>query len=199
MLTKYFVALKFKNDSALYRTIDSFKKRFDPKYNSSSFPNMSMLAPFLINSKSELTLIETLKEEIQTFFYGHEGAMKLDFSGIDIMKHSKNHMLFLNPKNEDNMGYCIDLVQSICEGFIPQSIKYKQNKKQLMQLGIFKNSRDLYIALEDLKEQSLTNVGMKVDSIVLMKKSNENWHIQDNLYKFEDKFDELLQIQTLAL
>lgn len=199
MLTKYFVALKFKNDSALYRTIDSFKKRFDPKYKSDSFPNMSMLAPFLMDAKNELTLIETLKEETQTFFYGHEGAMKLDFSGIEIGKYSKSHLLFLNPKNEDNMGYCIDLVQSICESFIPKNVNYKQNKKQLMQLGSFKSSSELYFALQDLKEQSLTQLGMKVDSIVLMKKSNSNWQTRDNLFKFEDKFDELLQIQTLAL
>lgn len=199
MLTKYFVALKFKNDSALYRTIDGFKRRFDPKYKSDSFPHMSMLAPFLMDGKNEEALIETLKEESQTFFYGHEGALKLDFSGIDIAKYSKNHLLFLNPKNEDNMGYCIDLVQAICESFIASNISYKKNKKQLMQLGSFKSSTELYFALEDLKEQSLTNVGMKVDSIVLMKKSNGNWQERDQILKFQDKFDELLQIQTLAL
>ncbi len=199
MLTKYFVALKFKNDSALYRTIDGFKKRFDPKYKSDSFPHMSMLAPFLMEPKDELNLIETLKEETQTFFYGHEGAIKLNFSGIDIVKYSKNHLLFLNPMNVDNMGYCIDLVQAICEGFIPNNINYKKNKKQLMQLASFKSSSALYLALEDLKEQSFTNSGMKVDSIVLMKKSYGNWQERDQILKFQDKFDELLQIQTLAL
>jgi hypothetical protein len=199
MLSKYFVALKFKNDSALYRTIDGFKKRFDPKYKSDSFPHMSMLAPFQMDTKDEFVLAETLKEEAQTFFYGHEGALKLDFSGIEITKHHKKHMLFLNPVNIGNMEFCIDLVQSICEPFVARNTGYKQNKKQLLQLASFYNTNDLYSALEDLKEQSLTKLGIKVDSIVLMKKSQGNWQVQDEIFKFQDNFDELLQIQTLAL
>ena len=97
------------------------------------------------------------------------------------------------------MEFCIDLVQSICEPFVARNTGYKQNKKQLLQLASFYNSSELYSALEDLKEQSLTKLGIKVDSIVLMKKSHGNWQVQDEIFKFQDNFDELLQIQTLAL
>lgn len=199
MLNKYYVALKFKNDSSLYRTIDSFKKRFDPKYKSISFPNMSMLAPFLMDQRNEETLIETLKEETATFFFGHESALRLKFSGIDIVKHHKKQYLFLNPINHEDMQYCIELVQSICESFFPKNIGYKKNKKQLLQLASFIDSKELYNALEDIKQQNISGVEIKVDSIVLLKKSHGTWNVRDEIFKFEDNFDHLLQIQTLAL
>ena len=68
MTEKLFVGLTFRSDCTLSRKIDGFRKRFDPKYQSHAFPHMSMLAPFLMDAKSEIALIETLKEESQTFF-----------------------------------------------------------------------------------------------------------------------------------
>ncbi|MCT4640752.1 MAG: 2'-5' RNA ligase family protein [Bacteriovoracaceae bacterium] len=199
MLGKYFVALTFKNDSTLYRKIDGLKKSFDPKYTSRSFPHMSMLAPFLMNTRDEENLKETLKEEIGTYFYGFDGAMKLGFNGIDIYSHKRKHILYLNPAEDATVDHCIDLTRSICESFIPRGTGYKQNKKQFLPLGEFHHSNTLSKVLPDLKEQFSSLSQLRVDSIVLLKKNQGKWQVFDELINFEDNFDKRLQIETLSL
>src|SRR5688572_25833589 len=107
MYTKFFVALTF-SESATCRKIQGFRQRFDQKYNYYSVPHMSLLAPFEIRNKDKEELVESLKDEIENFFIGSEETPTLNFKGLDVHRHKRFSILYLNPDLSEDLGHCME-------------------------------------------------------------------------------------------
>lgn len=193
MTQKLFVGLTFRADSTLSKKIDSFRRRFDPKYRSHAFPHMSMLAPFDVMEQDVNALKEELKEEIESFFFGHTESVKLGFKGVDILQTKKFNMLYLNPNYDATLEHCMELVLDICRSFIPRNIKYKPNPKQFLPLGRF-NALDPMDAVFDLvKEEFSSNSELSIEGITLFRKKNGIWVSEDQLISFEESKESFLQ------
>lgn len=193
MTEKLFVGLTFRADSTLSKKIDSFRRRFDPKYRSHSFPHMSMLAPFDIAPQDIKNLKEELKEEIESFFFGHEESLKLGFKGVDIMQTKKFNMLYLNPNYDANLQHCMELVLDICRAFVPRNIKYKPNSKQFLPLGRFHALDPMDSIFDLVKEEFSSNSELTIEGITLFRKKNGIWISEESLFSFEETKDSFLQ------
>ena len=195
MNEKLFVGLTFRSDCNLSRKIDGFRKRFDPKYTQHSFPHMSMLAPFEVRKSDLDELKEQLKEELDTFYYGEQVAPILAFTGVNFIQTKKFNILYLNPDFTPDFEHCMELVQEICEGFIPRNIKYKPNPKQFLPLGSFKESDPLFEVMDAIKEEFSSNSELTLTGISLFKKKFGVWHLEEQLISFGKTQDKFLHYQ----
>ena len=198
MYTKFFVALTF-SESTASRKIHGFRKRFDPKFNEHVEPHMSMLAPFEIHRKDRSELLESLKDEIDNFFVGCEDTPKLQFKGLDVYRHRRKNILYLNPDLGDDLGYCLEGVQQLCESFIPPEVNYKQNAKQFLPLGHFTQDFQLHKVLEIAKQEFPNSGDLFLSGISIYEKRFGIWIEVEQLISFENPNDNFLQLQHASI
>ncbi|MCO4754687.1 MAG: 2'-5' RNA ligase family protein [Bacteriovoracaceae bacterium] len=199
MLSKLFVALNFRSDSSLSRKIDGFKKRYDPKYRQRSFPHMALLAPFEVNSSEVTHLRGELREELESFFYGHNSPIKLGFSGVGIFQSKRNNVVYLTPRYCPDLKFCSDLVTDICTSFIPANQKYKPNENQFLPMGYFSLLDNMVEVIEQLKMEFTLNSELTIDGISLYEQKNGSWLLKENLISFENTQDSFLQLQERSI
>ena len=121
MNEKLFVGLTFRSDCTLSKKVEGFRKRFDPNYTKSSFPHMSLLAPFEVNAFDLNRCKEELQEELDTFFFGQDSPLKLSFTGVNFVQTKKHNLLYLNPSFSADLEHCMELIQDICVSHIPRN------------------------------------------------------------------------------
>lgn len=194
-LRKYFVSLNFRADSALSKKIDGFKKRYDPKYRQRAFAHMSLLRPFEISKVDKASLVDELKEELDTFFFGHP-SLKLGFKGVGAFQHKRSNVVYLMPNFSEDLLHCQELVLDICKSFIPLNIKYKPNDFQFLPLGYFDDTASLNNVMEQAKLEFSKNSQLSIESINLYEQVNGQWNKVETLMEFENSHDTFLQLQV---
>lgn len=198
-MAKIFIGFNFSTDNLFSRKIVGFRKRFDPKYVQYSFPHMAMLAPIEVKDCDVKDLQETLKEELDTFFYGETALPKLGFTGIGIHQHKRKNILYLNPHYTTDLTYCSEIVTDICKSFSDKAVKYKENKKQFFPLGVFSNTHELNIVMEHAKLEFTDFSELPIQSITLYQKQMGVWYEKEVLLDFEPKDTGLLQLKEVAI
>lgn len=193
-LRKYFVSLNFRSDSVLSKKIDGFKKRYDPKYRQRSFPHLSLLRPFEISVIDRKSLVDELKEELDTFFFGHN-HLKLSFKGVGAFQHKRSHVVYLQPNFSEDLEHCQELVQDICTTFIPKNLKYKPNESQFLPLGYFDDTQSLLNVMDQAKLEFSKNSQLSIESISLYEQVKGQWTRVETLMEFENSHDTFLQLQ----
>ncbi|MDH5414970.1 MAG: 2'-5' RNA ligase family protein, partial [Flavobacteriaceae bacterium] len=185
-MAKFFVGLNFSSDGLLSRKITGFRQRFDPKYNHYSFAHMSMLAPFEVHDQDRQDLIETLKEEMDTFFYEKKETPKLAFTGVGVYEYKRRKLLYLNPLYCSDLNFCSEVVLDICKSFIPRTVRYKENKRQFLPLGIFTYDTDLHSVMTHAKTEFENNSELSIESISLYENKMGIWVEREVLVNFEE-------------
>lgn len=199
VLSKVFVALNFRSDTALSRKIEGFKKRYDPKYRQRAFPHMALLAPLEVNKTDVENLCGELKEEMESFFYGHTSPLKLAFTGVGIFQSKRNNVVYLNPSYTPDLEFCSDLVLDICRSFVPVSSKYKPNEKQFLPLGYFSVMDNMIDVIDQIKIEFSRNSELTVEGVSLYEQRGGTWVKRENLISFENTEDGFLQLQSRSL
>lgn len=198
-MTKYFVGLNFSQNGLLSRKITGFRQRFDPKFNQYSFPHMSMLAPFEVEAENSQALVETLKEEIETFFYGQPQAPMLAFTGVGVFEYKRRMLLYLNPSYCANLNFCSEMVLDICRSFISKKVKYKENKKQFLPLGIFSTHTELHQVMEHAKLEFNSNSELPIISISLYENKSGVWQERETLVNFTENIGQFLYLNQASI
>jgi hypothetical protein len=198
-MAKIFVAFNFSSDGLLSRKITGFRKRFDPKFNHYNFAHMAALAPFEVEERLVGELTETLKEEMETFFYGKDERPKIGFTGLGVYEHKRKNILYLNPLLDSDLGYCSEVILDVCKSFIPKSIKYKENKKQFLPLGVFHNPNDLHTVLEHAKEEFTNYSELPIESISIYENRMGIWVEKETLVNFEENPGHFLQLNEPSI
>jgi 2'-5' RNA ligase len=198
MLSKYFVGVTFSSGNTLSRKIQGFRQRFDPKYNQHATPHLSLLAPFETESKHRENLIDALSDEMESFFFGDDMAPKIGFQGLGVYRHKRQSILYLNPLFQDNLKYCMESVQELCESFIPSQVSYKQNARQFLPLGYFNNEEQLHRVMDHAKSEFLNNSELFITGISLFEKKYGVWTVAEELINF-DTADKFLQLQHASI
>ncbi|MBT4793039.1 MAG: hypothetical protein HON90_15810 [Halobacteriovoraceae bacterium] len=198
-MTKFFVGLNFSNNGLLSRKIMGFRKRFDPKYTHYSFAHMSLLAPFDVDERDIADLAETLKEEIETFYYGKLQTPKLEFTGVGVYEYKRRNLIYLNPHYGTELQFCSDMIVDICMSHLSRSSRYKENKKQFLPLGVFNNEQDLFSVLEHARLEFNHQSSLPVESISLYENKLGIWVEKEVLVRFEENQAHLLHLKAMAL
>ena len=182
-LSKFFVGVTFESSSTLSKKIQGFRQHFDSKFSKK------------INS--HLTS-HSLVDEIDGFFFGANSAPKLGINGIGVWQNKRQHVLYLDPKLEENLKYCMESVQELCESFIPSQVNYKPNAKQFLPLGTFNSEEQLHRVMQHAQGEFANNSELVITGICLFEKKFGVWSVVHELISF-DCTDNFLQLQHASI
>ena len=198
-MSKLFVGFNFSSESILSRKITGFRKRFDPKFNQYSFPHMAMHAPFDIQDHLLENLVETLKEELETFYYGNDQAPKLGVTGLGVYKHKKKNILYLNSLFETNLDYCSEMVMEVCKDHFSAHYKYKENTRQFLPLGYFQTELELNQTMEQASMEFTNFSELPICNISLYQKKFGIWTRVEKLISFAQSDSDFLQLNHISV
>lgn len=185
MLIKIFVGLTFAEDNFFAKKIQSFRSRFDEKVLTNPSVYMPLVPPFEIPVGELGSLEEEIAEELDGFFYGHDGDQSIKFTGIDVHSHAKNNLLFLNPEEATDLLHCEESLIQVCREHVEDREKRPKADKKFLTIGRFMEPTSLHVALQAAQIEFQDCTELPVSGICLFQKNQGIWYQQRTLYEFQ--------------
>ncbi len=186
MNTKFFLGLTFYPENSFSKTIESFRQRFDTKYQTNPYLHLPIVPPFEVEVTETKKLQQELVEELESFYFENTAHHALKFAGLDVHEYKKNKMLYLKPIIEEELALCQESVFSICQSYISdREKKMKDDKKTFLTIGRFQDPLELHGAIDLAKKEFQEFTTLSYQSICLFSKNNGIWYREADLVSFE--------------
>lgn len=199
---KYFLGLTFYPDNSFSKKIESFRSRFDTKYQTNPYLHLPIVPPFEIEVTESKKLQQELIEELESFYFENTAHHMLPFTGIDVHEYKKNKILFLNPKIDEELALAQESLVAICQSYVSdreKKIKEKDAKKTFLTIGRFQEGADLHLAIELAQKEFQEFTTLPFQSICLFSKNNGIWYREADLITFEKPDVSFLQTTAASL
>jgi len=186
MNTKFFLGLTFYPDNSFSKIIESFRARFDEKYQTNPYLHLPIVPPFEVEVTEVKKLQQELVEELESFYFENTSNHNLKFSGLDVHEYKKNKILYLNPIIEEELALCQESVFAICQSYIhDREKKMKDSKKTFLTIGRFQDPLQLHASIDLAKKEFQEFTSLAYQSICLFSKNNGIWYREADLVTFE--------------
>ncbi len=186
MNTKYFLGLTFYPDNSFSKSIESFRSRFDDKYQTNPSLHFPIVPPFEIEVTEAKKLQQELVEELESFYFENTANHVLKFTGLDVHEYKKNKILFLNPVIDEELALCQESVFAICQSYIQdREKKMKDTKKTFLTIGRFQDPIELHASIDLAKKEFQEFTALAFQSICLFSKNNGIWYQEADLVSFD--------------
>lgn len=199
MVTKLFLGLTFFSDNSFAKNIESYRKRFDSKYQTNPYLHLPIVPPFEIEVTEVKKLKQELIEELESFFFENTENHALNFTGLDVHEYKKNKILFLNPHIEEELALCQESVFSICQSYITDREKKMKNSKTFLTIGRYNDSPDLHSSIELARQEFQEFTSLPFESICLFSKNNGIWYREADLVSFDKPANTFLQSSLVSI
>lgn len=189
---EYFIGLTFHQGSIHYKKIESFRRRFDSKYQHSKILQMTLLPPFHIDFKNNEDLKnfeEDVRELLEGHLYGLDDLAQIEFTGISFSMGKKG-VLSLTPKISPDFLHCQESLNYLLKDSGAYFLKAKNNTNTVLPIGRFDYSDQLENAIEIAKIEFSSPFVLQGDKFILFEKTPTLWGAKSNLYnfKFQDHY-----------
>jgi hypothetical protein len=194
MHTKLFVGLTFFPDTSFAKIIDSFRARYDDKYDSNPYLHLPIVPPFEVEPADLKNVQQELIEELESFYFENLEGHALDFSGLNVEEHKKRKIVFMSPKIDEDLGFCQESLFSICQSYINDREKKlkESSKKTYMTIARLHGDDELHSCLAQAQIEFQNFTALPFESICLFSKNNGIWYREADLITFERNSDPLL-------
>ncbi|MBA2406006.1 MAG: 2'-5' RNA ligase family protein [Bdellovibrionales bacterium] len=200
MNTKYFLGLTFYPDNSFSKNIESFRSRFDTKYQTNPYLHLAIVPPFEVEVTETKELKQELIEELESFFFENTANHVMKFSGMDVHEYKKNKILYLNPVFENEFALCQESLFAICQSYVAdREKKMKDSKKTFLTIGRYQDCLDLHSSIEMAKNEFQEFTSLAFQSICLFSKSNGIWYREADLVSFEKPDATFLQSTPVSV
>lgn len=199
MNSKFFVGLTFFSDNSFAKQIESFRSRFDTKYQTNPYLHLPIVPPFEIETGEVKKLQQELIEELESFFFENTENHQLQFTGLDVHEYKKNKILYLNPKIDDDLSYCQESLFSICQSYISDREKKMKDSKTFLTIGRYQGDENLHSAIDLARKEFQEFTSLPYESICLFSKNNGIWYREADLVSFDRPSNALLQSSRVSL
>ena len=198
--TKLFVGLTFFPENSFAKNIESFRSRFDTKYQNTPYLHLPIIPPFEIEASESKKLEQELVEELESFYFENIANHRLKFTGLDVHEYKKNKIIYLNPVIEDELAFCQESLFSICQSYITdREKKLKDNKKTFLTIGRYSGVFDLHASIDLAQKEFQEFTSLPYQSICLFSKNNGIWYREADLISFEKPADNFLQSSLITI
>ena len=198
MLTKLFVGLTFYSDNSFSKNIESFRSRFDSKYQSNPYLHLPLVPPFEMEANEVKTLKSELIEELESFYFENTSHHTMKFTGIDVHEYKKNKILYINPAIDEELTLCQESLFSICKSYVDRNKRMK-DKKTFLTIGRYQEVFDLHSAIALAQREFHEFATLPFESICLFSKNNGTWYREADLITFDRPESSLLQNSQAGL
>ena len=200
MNTKYFLGLTFYPDNSFAKNIESFRSRFDSKFQTNPYLHLPIVPPFEIEATEAKKLHQELVEELESFYFENTTYKSVKFTGIDVHEHKKNKIIYLNPVVDEELSLCQESVFDICQSYITdREKKMKELKKTFLTIGRYHEVHDLHFSIELAKKEFHEFTALAYESICLFSKNNGVWYREADLVTFEKPDQSFLQSAIVSV
>ena len=186
---EFFIGLTFDPSSIHYNKIESFRKRFDSKFQKGEKLQMTLLPPFSIeflNNHEFNDFAEELTDILEGHLHGLDEISQIEFNGITFSMGKKG-VLALTPKISPDLLHC----QESLYHFLKESgVHFKKSKSAanpLLPIGRFDFIDLLESAIETAKIEFSSPFVMNGTSFVLFEKGPQQWIAKNNLFDFDSR------------
>jgi hypothetical protein len=186
---EFFIGLTFDPASLHHNKIESFRKRFDSKFQKDEKLQLALLPPFSIDLPKHDDLInftEGLTDLLEGHLYGLQHISQIEFNGISFSMGKKG-VLSLTPKISPELFYCQESLHSYLKDAGARFKKSKDATNPLLHIGRFEYSEHLESAIETAKLEFSSPFVMNGASFVLFLKGPQQWIANTNLYDFDNR------------
>lgn len=199
MNTKLFVGLTFYSDNSFAKNIESYRSRFDTKYQTNPYLHLPIVPPFEIEVTEVKKLKQELVEELESFFFENTEHHLLQFTGMDVHEYKKNKILYLNPMIDEELAFCQESLFSICQSYITDRAKKMKDSKTFLTIGRYNEALDLHTSIELAKREFQEFTALPFESICLFSKNNGVWYREADLVSFDRPTNAFLQSSLVSL
>lgn len=199
MKTKLFLGLTFYPENSFAKNIESFRSRFDTKYQNNPYLHLPIVPPFEVEVTDMMQLQQELVEELESFYFENTQNQTLRFTGLDVKEHKKNKLLFLNPILGEDLLFCQESLFSICKSYVHEHDKKIRDKKTFLTIGRFVGDLDLHASIDLARREFQEFTALPFESICLFSKNNGVWYREADLMSFDKPVDTLLQTSLVSL
>jgi len=186
---QYFIGLTFQSSYLQFQKLDSFRSRYDSKYNRSNTTHLTLVPPFelpIMNKNQVHQWIEELQEEIDGQLHGLCNEDQTTFEGIDF-QDGERPLLFLKPKITIDMNFVLELLESSVKeigGIQKSKLKRDDTDHLYFPIGRFDNFLELQTALEEAKSEFTIPFQLHNKEIVLFERGPKQWLATHHLFSF---------------
>jgi hypothetical protein len=200
MNTKLFVGLTFFPENSFAKNIESFRSRFDQKFQTNPYLHLPIVPPFEIEITEIKKLKQELLEELEAFFFENTANHVLNFTGIDVHEYKKNKILYLKPQIGDELAMCQESLFAICQSYInDREKKMKDHSKPFLTIGRYQDCIDLHSSIDLARKEFQEFTALPFESICLFSKNNGVWYREADLVSFERPVNTFLQTNPVPL
>lgn len=192
---QYFIGLTFQSSYLQFQKLDSFRARYDSKYNRSNTTHLTLVPPFelpVMNKNQVHQWVENLQDEIDGQLHGLSNVGQTTFEGIDFQDGEKQ-LLFLKPKISIDMTFVLELLESSVKemgGIQKSKLKRDDTDHLYFPIGRFDHFLELQSALEEAKSEFSIPFQLQNKEIVLYEKGPKQWLAGHHLFSFADGKDQ---------
>ncbi|MBC7539341.1 MAG: hypothetical protein H7281_11010 [Bacteriovorax sp.] len=186
---EFFIGLTFDPSSIHHTKIESFRKRFDSKYQKGEKLQLTLLPPFTIDfqKNDEINNFEEdLSDLLDSHLLGIDQISQIEFNGISFSMGKKG-VLGLTPKISPDLFYCQESLHSFLKESGARFKKSKETTNPLLPIGRFDYSDHMESAIETAKIEFSSPFVMNGASFVLFEKGPQQWIAKTNLYDFDTR------------
>ncbi len=188
-MVEYFIGLTFHQSSIHYKKIESFRQRFDSKYQHSQLLQLTLLPPFRIDFKNSTDLEnfeDEMKELIEGHLYGLEEVAQIEFSGISFSTGAKG-VLSLTPRISQDFIYCQESLFHLLKENGSHFLKSKTTSNTFLPIGRLDSAEQLENAIEIAKVEFSTPFVLEGESFVLFEKKPKLWVPRMSLFNLKSQ------------
>ena len=200
MNTKLFLGLTFFSDNSFAKKIESYRSRFDSKFQTNPDLHLPIVAPFEIEVTEVKKLKQELVEELESFYFENTQNHLMNFTGLDVQEHKKNKILYLKPMVDEELALCQESLVDICKSYITdRNQKLKDSKKTFLTIGRYQDPIELHSSIDLAKIEFQEFTTLPFQSICLFSKNNGIWYREEDLVSFDRPQNALLQTGNISI
>lgn len=197
--TKLFVGLTFFTDNSFAKNIESYRSRFDSKFQTNPYLHLPIVPPFEVEVTEVKKLKQELVEELESFYFENTEHHALHFTGLDVHEYKKNKILYLNPQIEAELSLCQESLFSICQSYINDREKKLKSTKTFLTIGRYQGCSDLHNSIELAQKEFQEFNSLSFESICLFSKNNNTWYREADLISFKKPVNTFLHSSPVSL
>ncbi|AUN98494.1 hypothetical protein C0V70_10325 [Bacteriovorax stolpii] len=186
---EYFIGLTFDPGSIHYKKIESFRKRFDPKFEKAEVLQLTILPPFSVDfqrKEDETKFVEELTELLEGHLYGLDALSQMEFNGITFSMGKKG-VLSLTPIISPDILHCQESLYFFLKEYGVKFNKSKNAGNPLLPIGRFEFTDSMEATIETAKIEFSSPFVMVAESFVLFLKTPREWKNKNNLFDFDNR------------
>lgn len=188
-MVEYFIGLSFHQSSIHHKKIESFRRRFDSKYQHSQLLQLTLLPPFHIDFKKNDDL-ENFEEEIRELLEGHlyglDEIAQIEFFGISFTLGQKG-VVSLTPKISADLLHCQESLYHLLKENGAHFMKTKSSTNTFLPIGRCESSEQLENAIEIAKVEFSSPFVLEGESFILFEKKPKLWVPKTTLFDLKSQ------------